>query len=137
LCIHIPFFTTCDNSADIQAIKDFISSQNNAVLAQIDSFEQTNNVRMKQLVNNLGVSCRSVKPSQDFLFLFIFLFFFFLPFYLLFFYFYFIFYFIFIIFLSLSLSFLLVRGATGKHIANVDCATRIGDANRQTLWHRM
>lgn len=63
MCIHIPFFTTCDNSADIDAVKEYMKSQNAGIITEIDAFKATNNARMTQLIQTLSMS-KIMKYSQ-------------------------------------------------------------------------
>jgi hypothetical protein len=65
VCLHIPFFTTCDNSDDINVIKDYIKENNNAILSQLDTFKQTNNDRMVQLISILSMLSKILLNITD------------------------------------------------------------------------
>lgn len=65
MCIHIPFFTTCDNSADIDAVKEYMKSQNAGIITEIDAFKATNNARMTQLVQTLSMSKITKKEKKE------------------------------------------------------------------------
>jgi len=52
-CLHIPFFTTCDNSADLGEVKDALQSQVDAAREELDSYKKTNDARENEMAKVL------------------------------------------------------------------------------------
>jgi hypothetical protein len=53
LCLHVPFFTTCDNSQDLSTVKNALQAQEDAFNTEMDSYEQTNDARANEMAVTL------------------------------------------------------------------------------------
>jgi len=49
VCLHIPFFTTCDNSADLDKVRDALNASVSEIYSEIDSYKKTDNARAQTL----------------------------------------------------------------------------------------
>eukprot|EP01125_Pyxidicula_operculata_P011693 TRINITY_DN382_c0_g1_i1.p1 TRINITY_DN382_c0_g1~~TRINITY_DN382_c0_g1_i1.p1 ORF type:complete len:980 (-),score=272.25 TRINITY_DN382_c0_g1_i1:188-3127(-) len=54
MCLHIPFFTTCDNSADLDSVKATLQYQVDATRAELDSYKKTNDARANEMTRVLN-----------------------------------------------------------------------------------
>jgi len=54
VCLHVPFFTTCDNSADLNSVKTALTAAVDEIHSELDSYEATNNARVNALSSALN-----------------------------------------------------------------------------------
>lgn len=65
LCVHVPFFTQCDNTADIDQVKTTIGAQNTALRAELDSYKKTNDARDNELTKSLNRQRELIKELNN------------------------------------------------------------------------
>jgi len=53
-CLHLEFFTTCDNSGDLDEVKNTLEASVNEIWDELDAYKSTNDARYKALQDSLN-----------------------------------------------------------------------------------